>query len=110
MYQNLLGCRSSHGGKTFEILTNKEGTQILSLHKWAEHDHPTMLGPNESNGNGLILYFLVNELEPIWKNAKELNAIIESEPHLNKNSGRMEFSLKDLDNYYISVAFAENVE
>ncbi|MFV8226127.1 VOC family protein [Christiangramia aquimixticola] len=101
-YQNLLGCLSKHGGSVFEILTDKYGEQILSLHKWGEHEHPTFKDPKNA-GNGLILYFVVNDLKPIWENAKKLNARIESEPRLNPNSGRMEFSIRDLDNYYVSV-------
>lgn len=102
-YQILLGCNSGHGGDIFEILTNDTGNQVLSLHKWGEHNHPTLHKPKKDNGNGFILYFLVDDLKLIWENALKLNAIIEEKPHLNKNSGRMEFSIRDLDNYYISV-------
>jgi len=101
-YQQLLGCIGSHGGSFFEILTDHDGAQVLSLHKWGEHEHPTFTHP-ENAGNGLILYFLVDDLNPIWENAKKMNATIEREPALNPNSGRMEFSVRDLDNYYISV-------
>ncbi len=101
-YQKLLGCVSKHGGTVFEILTDKIGRQILSLHKWDEHEHPTFTNSNYA-GNGLILYFVVEDYKPMWENAKKLNARIEKEPKLNPNSGRMEFSIRDLDNYYISV-------
>lgn len=102
-YQRILNCKSGHGGEVFEILTDENKNQILSLHKWGEHEHPTLTEPKNENGNGLILYFLVKDLMLIWKNALELNAQIEEKPHLNKNSGRMEFSIRDSDNYYISV-------
>lgn len=101
-YQKLLGCKSNHGGSIFEILTNESGEQILSLHKWGEHEHPTFTNPKNA-GNGLILYFRVDDIKPIWDNAKKLNARIEDEPKLNQNSGRMEFSIRDLDNYYVSI-------
>ncbi|SIS97806.1 Glyoxalase/Bleomycin resistance protein/Dioxygenase superfamily protein [Zobellia uliginosa] len=106
-YQKLLGCVSNHGGSVFEILADKSGEQILSLHKWGEHEHPTFTDPKNA-GNGLILYFLVDNIEPIWDNAKKLNARIENEPKLNPNSGRMEFSIRDLDNYYVSVCSEKN--
>jgi len=102
-YQKLLNCKSGHGGKIFEILTDEKGAQILSLHKWGEHGHPSLLGPNVGNGNGLIIYFLVDNLGQVWEHALALNAPIEQRPHLNENSGRMEFSIRDLDNYYISI-------
>ena len=79
------------------------GNQILSLHKWAEHQHPTFTKSTANDSNGIIIYFVVEDLDPIWENAQQLNTIIEEEPHLNKNSGRQEFSIRDLDNYYISI-------
>lgn len=106
-YQQLLGCSSAHGGEVFEILTDENGNQILSLHKWGEHDHPTFSEPTNA-GNGLILYFLVNDIKPVWENAKKLDAEIEKKPAVNTNSSRIEFSIRDLDNYYISVC-SENV-
>ncbi len=97
-YQKLLHCKSAHGGNTFEILTNKKNEQILSLHKWEVHGHPTLSDPTKESGNGLILYFVVDDLNLIWANAKKLNAKIEEEPHLNTNSGRLEFAIRDLNN------------
>lgn len=102
-YQRLLNCASSHGGDTFETLTDGNGNHVLSLHKWGEHDHPTFVDPDRA-GNGLILYFQVNDLTPYWENALQLKASIEKKPDLNPNSGLMEFSVRDLDNYYISVS------
>lgn len=102
-YQKLLHCKSAHGGSTFEILTNENNQQILSLHKWKVHGHLTLPNPKIETGNGLILYFVVDDLNLIWANARKLGAHIEEESHLNNNSGRMEFSIRDLDNYYISV-------
>ncbi len=102
-YQRLLQCKSGHGGPTFEILLNEQGEHILSLHKWGEHDHPTLMNPKVTIGNGLILYFVVADLDQIWKNAETLNATIEKTPQINPNSGRREFSLKDIDGYYLSI-------
>ena len=103
-YQQLLSCKSNHGGDTFEILANEVGDTILCLHKWGEHDHPTLRKPEASSANGLILYFRVGDLGKPWKNAKHINAQIEEEPHLNQNSGQKEFSLRDPDGYYVTVS------
>ncbi|WP_025743006.1 VOC family protein [Aquimarina pacifica] len=102
-YQNLLGCKSNHGGDFFEILIDQDETTILCLHKWEEHNHPTLSNPKMA-GNGLILYFRVDNLKEIWKNAQHLNAVIEATPNLNKNSGREEFSIRDLDNYFLIIS------
>ncbi|TDQ33031.1 VOC family protein [Zeaxanthinibacter enoshimensis] len=106
-YRKLLGCTPSHGGSLFEILTNDKEEQILSLHRWGTHEHPTLFNPDIIPGNGLILYFVVDNLDTIWENAQDLKAIIEERPHLNTNSGRMEFSLRDPDGYYISICSDE---
>jgi hypothetical protein len=103
-YQQLLDCNSSHGGNTFEMLTDSDDTVILCLHKWGEHEHPTMADPKITIGNGLILYIRVSDLKKIWENAKALNADIHQEPHLNPNSGQTQFTLRDLDGYYLMIS------
>jgi catechol 2,3-dioxygenase-like lactoylglutathione lyase family enzyme len=104
-YKSLLNCKATHGGETFEILTDKEdNTTILCLHKWGVHEHSTLISPDVKKGNGLILYFRVDDLMQIWDNARNLYAVIEEVPHLNPNSGRQEFSLRDLDGYYVEIA------
>jgi catechol 2,3-dioxygenase-like lactoylglutathione lyase family enzyme len=103
-YQALLGCKSNHGGDVFEILADEHDTVVLCLHKWHEHAHPTLTNPAITPGNGLILYFRVSDVYAIWKNAKDLNAVIEVMPHVNQNSGKEEFSLRDPDGYYITVS------
>ena len=109
-YQTLLSCKALHGGDRFEILADKhDDTPILCLHKWGAHAHSTLMSPDVKKGNGLILYFRVDNFTEIWDNARELYAVIEETPHVNPNSGRQEFSLRDLDGYYVSIA-EEKVE
>lgn len=103
-YQQLLECKRNHGGSTFEILADQDDTVILCLHKWGEHGHPTLKEARIQPGNGLILYFRVNNLAAIWKNAQRIKATIEEPPHLNHNSGQEEFSLRDPDGYYVTVS------
>jgi len=103
-YQQLLDCKSAHGGDTFEILQDKDGTVILCLHHWGEHEHPTMIGPGLSAGNGLILFFRVSDLDKAWANASHLETGIEQAPHHNPNSGRQQFTLRDPDGYYLIVS------
>ena len=102
-YQHLLDCKSGHGGDTFEMLQDSKGSTFLCLHKWGEHDHPTLSNPDILPGNGLILYLTVEDLKKAWKNAQELHAEIEEQLHLNPNSGREQFCLKDPDGYYLMI-------
>lgn len=104
-YITLLDCKATHGGENFEILTDKDdNTTILCLHKWGVHEHSTLMSPDVKKGNGLILYFRVDDLNQVWNNARDLYAVIEEVPHLNPNSGRQEFALRDLDGYYVEIA------
>ncbi|MGV3509177.1 MAG: VOC family protein [Sphingobacteriaceae bacterium] len=102
-YQDLLGCKSTHGGEDFEILTDEE-TVVLCLHKWGEHQHPTMLSPDKTAGNGLILFFRVGNLNEIFNNARNLAITPEKEIHYNDNSGRNQFILRDPDGYYLIIS------
>ena len=102
-YPKLLGCKSEHGGNTFEILTSEKQV-VLCLHKWGEHEHPTMLSSKKAVGNGLILFFRVDELKKVFENAKKLRANIEKEIHYNENSLKNQFIIRDLDNYYIIIS------
>lgn len=103
-YQELLECKRSHGGESFEILKDENDTVILCLHKWGEHEHPTLTNSKVLAGNGLILYIRVENLKIVWEKAQKLNAFIEARPHLNKNSGMEEFALRDLDGYYLLIS------
>ena len=104
-YMALLDCKTTHGGNNFEILVDKQGgATILCLHKWGVHEHSTLMSPDVKKGNGLILYFRVTNFNEVWDNARALYAVIEEVPHLNPNSGRQEFSLRDLDGYYVEIA------
>jgi len=103
-YQDLLNLKSNHGGDNFEMLANTNSEVILCLHRWDEHDHPTMKDPSVTVGNGLILYFRVSDLNEVWSNAIKLNLDIEQEPHLNENSGQQQFILRDLDGYYLIIS------
>lgn len=102
-YQSLFGCRSLHGGKQFDILVSENNDVLICLHLWGEHQHPTMMSPSVAHGNGLILYFRTDNMQQIRKNADEAGAVIEAEIHLNTNSNRMEFSIRDPDGYYLTI-------
>ena len=50
-YQSVFNCRSMHGGKEFDILVSENNEILICLHKWGEHEHPTMTNPNITPGN-----------------------------------------------------------
>jgi predicted enzyme related to lactoylglutathione lyase len=102
-YQQIFGFSRAHGGSEFAVLVSEEDEIVLCLHKWGEHGHPTMTNPNIMVGNGLILYFKVENLNAIRQNAEKISCNIEEEIHQNPNSLKKEFSLRDPDGYYLTV-------
>lgn len=103
-YQSVFDCKSKHGGKEFDVLISKNEEVIICLHKWGEHEHPSLSHADLGIGNGLILYFRTENMNQIRKNVKQMNYPIEDEIGKNPNSGKLEFSLKDLDGYYLTIS------
>lgn len=99
-YQAIFRCKRTHGGNDFAVLEDENGEMLICLHKWGEHEHPTMMNPNITPGNGLILYYKTENLEEIRQNVETMNHPIEEDIHRNPNSRKMEFSLRDKDGYY----------
>ncbi len=103
-YQSVFDLKSIHGGYEFDILVTKNEEVLLCLHKWGEHGHPTMQAASKEAGNGLILYFRMENIEHIRENLRNINYEIEQEIHLSPNSRRKEFSLRDPEGYYLTIA------
>lgn len=103
-YQSVFGWKSKHGGNEFGILVSEEDEVMLCLHKWGEHEHPTMTSAQVTPGNGLILYFRTENMDEIRQKIKDVGYSLESEIQLNPNSGKREFSLRDPDGYYLTVS------
>lgn len=102
-YESVFGYTRKHGGDEFAVLVDGNDEIMLCLHKWGAHEHPTMLNPNSTLGNGLILYFRTDKMEEIRKNVEQMNYPVEEEIQVNPNSTKREFSLRDPDGYYLTI-------
>lgn len=102
-YQEIFACSSMHGGNDFDVLESKDGEVFICLHKWGEHDHPTMKNPMITPGNGLIFYIRTENMEEIRQNVERMGHAVEEEIQLNPNSQRKEFSIRDLDGYHLII-------
>ena len=102
-YQEVFGFKKNHGGKDFAVLVSEDNEIILCLHQWNEHEHPTMIDPAITPGNGLILYFRTDNINEIRQNYKKIGGMAEEEIHLNPNSLKKEFSFIDPDGYYLTI-------
>jgi catechol 2,3-dioxygenase-like lactoylglutathione lyase family enzyme len=89
----------------FGQIHDTDGTVLLNLHEWGAHDHPTLTSPDRAEpGNGLLLFFRVDDFEMALSRARALVARLEEEPHLNPATGTMEFALRDRDGYYVMIS------
>ena len=103
-YQQVFGCRRIHGGTdTFAVLVSENDEVLLCLHQWGEHLHPTMKDPDITPGNGLILYFRTENMDAIRQEIEKTSSIVEEDIHLNPNSLKKEFSLRDPDGYFLTI-------
>lgn len=105
-YQILLGLPKSPPIHTyFAQVIDTDGTVLLCLHKWGAYEHPSLISPNLATpGNGLLLFFRVDDFDLSLARAGNLVSKLDEEPHLNPNTETLEFSLRDLDGYRVTVS------
>lgn len=103
-YQSVFGCKRNHGGDEFAVLVSENDDVLICLHKWGAHKHPTMMNSKITPGNGLILYSKTENIDQILKNVEKIGSVFEEEIHLNTNSNKKEFSLRDPDGYYWTIS------
>jgi catechol 2,3-dioxygenase-like lactoylglutathione lyase family enzyme len=112
-YQQLLGCKSAHGGREYERLVDPRlhhtqwGTDglILQLHAWeADHHHQHPGDPTQPVGNGVALWFEVDDFDDVVARGRKLGARIIMDVHLNPNAQHREFWLADPDGYTVVIA------
>jgi catechol 2,3-dioxygenase-like lactoylglutathione lyase family enzyme len=105
-YQSLFGqpeAPPSHDH--FGQIVDADGTVLLCLHQWGAHEHPTLISPDETPpGNGLLLFFRVDDFDLALERARALVDCFEEEPHENPNTRTREFSLRDPDGYYLTLS------
>lgn len=107
-YQTLLGqAQTSPAHTYFGQIIDTDGTVLLCLHEWGAHDHPSLTTADRATpGNGLLLFFRVDDFGAALERARTLVVTFEEEPNLNPNTETLEFSLRDPDGYYVTVSAA----
>jgi catechol 2,3-dioxygenase-like lactoylglutathione lyase family enzyme len=89
----------------FGQILDSDGTVLLCLHAWGAHDHPSLESPaGATPGNGLLLFFRVDNFDSSLESARSLVARLEEEPNLNPGTETVEFSLRDPDGYYVTIS------
>jgi catechol 2,3-dioxygenase-like lactoylglutathione lyase family enzyme len=105
-YQSIFGqppTKPAHDD--FGQLVDTDGTVLLCLHQWGVHEHSPLTSPDAATpGNGLLMFFRVDDYAAALKRARALGARFSEEPHLNPNTETMEFTLRDPDGYYVTIS------
>jgi catechol 2,3-dioxygenase-like lactoylglutathione lyase family enzyme len=105
-YQTLLGIPATTPAHDyFGQILDSDGTVLLCLHSWGEHDHPSLTSPEHGRpGNGLLLFFRVDDFDLAVSRARMLVAQLDQEPTVNPATGTEEFSLRDPDGYHVMIS------
>jgi catechol 2,3-dioxygenase-like lactoylglutathione lyase family enzyme len=105
-YQTLFGQPEvAPAHRDFGQLLDSDGTVLLCLHEWGAHGHPSLMSPDPAApGNGLLLFFRVDDFDLALARARELVPRFEEQPHVNPNTRTKEFSVRDPDGYYVTIS------
>ena len=107
-YQSLFGQPDTAPGHDYwgQIL-DSDGTVLLCLHQWGSHEHPSLMSPDKAlPGNGLLLFFRVDDFDLALQSARALVPRLEEEPHVSPGTETKEYSLRDPDGYYVTISRA----
>ena len=104
-YQSLFGQpQTAPNHAHFGQILDADGTVLLCLHQWGEHEHPSLMSPDVApRGNGLLLFFRVDDFDSTLERVRFEGLRLEEEPHVNPNTQTPEFSLMDPDGYHITI-------
>jgi hypothetical protein len=109
-YQQLLDCQSGHGGAEYERLV-RSGVLVLQLHRFGiAHHHGPIGNPDDHPyGNGVLLWFEVDDFDAAIARAGDLEAEIvlprhRNPPHGDGGPNHWEIWLRDPDGYTVVLA------
>jgi len=105
-YQALFGLpKTAPAHDHWGQICDTDGTVLLCLHQWGSHDHPSLMSPDTAHpGNGLLLFFRVDDFDMALKRARTLVTRLDEESHVNPATGTREFALRDPDGYHVMVS------
>ena len=81
-----------------------DGTVLLCLHRWGAHEHPSLMNPDEASpGNGLLLFFRVDDYEMAPEESTPSRRPVRRGPPREPEHSNTRVSLRDPDGYHITI-------
>ena len=111
-YQQLLGFTTlpEHSHRDFYDRLLNAGQLVLQLHAWDKENHPNLVKADAAlPGQGVLLWFEVDDFDEVVRQARALGAQFILEPHVNPAPGHREVWLRDPDGYVVVVASPDGV-
>ncbi len=103
-YQRVLDASSGHGGLEYERLL-VDGILVMQLHQLQAAHHHGMIGdPELPTGNGVAIWFEVDDFDAVVSRIRGVEAEIVTDVHLNPNAGHREIWVRDPDGYLVVLA------
>ena len=109
-YQKLLGLKSDHGGTEYERLVDGDKL-VMQLHRWEVGHHHGPIGNPELKpyGNGVLLWFEIDDFDAAMKRVEELKPEIVLPRHRNPpdcdgGPNHWECWMKDPNGYTVVIA------
>ena len=107
-FQRLLGLKSAHGGPEYEQLNNGD-TLVLQLHRWdVEHHHRAIGDPNIKPGNGVLLWFEIDDLDAAIARAEEMGVEVVMPHYHHEGASQWEIWLRDPNGYTIVLSMPDS--
>ncbi len=105
-YQALFGLQEAAPDHDyFGQILDADGTVLLCFHRWGAHEHPSLSRADRAEpGNGLLLFFRVDDFDQALPRARALVDRLDEEPSVNPNTGTKEFALRDPDGYHVMIS------
>jgi catechol 2,3-dioxygenase-like lactoylglutathione lyase family enzyme len=103
-FQSLLGLKSAHGGKEYEMLMDDAKQLALQLHHADAEEHGgDRLPAGSARGAGVLLYCKVADVRAVHAKARAMRATVEGDPVFIKPAGHTEFVVRTPDGYAIAI-------
>ena len=88
----------------FDQLVDADGTVLLCLLQWDAHKDHWGGGAADGTGNGVELYFVVDDFDDVWERAKHLHSeVIQEDRTPTEAFQTRELKVRDPDGYVVGV-------